>query len=633
MPQSPTMQMTTDSADALAPARPILKQVFGYDAFRAGQEDVIAAVLGGEDVFAVMPTGSGKSMCYQLPALMDNRLTIVVSPLIALMRDQVKQMQVLGVAAVTLNSTISDEESTATWRALRAGEPRLLFVSPERLAMDGMAERLSRLGVGRLAIDEAHCVSHWGHDFRPEYRGLKRAHKALGAPPLLALTATADANTRKDIIEQLFDRAPRLFVHGFDRPNLTLRFEPKERPRNQIEAFVSRRKGLSGIIYCASRKHTETLAEWLNGKGYPAVAYHAGLEQDVRGAAQDRFNQEDGVIVCATIAFGMGVNKPDVRFVIHADLPGSIESYYQEIGRAGRDGLKADTLTLYGMSDFSFRRSQIDQKEISEEQRAIEHAKFNSIVALAETASCRRKALLMYFGEKLEHCQGCDLCAGSGARLYDGLIDAQKALSAIYRTGQQFGAAYVADVLTGTTTAAVTKHRHEQVKTFGAGKDKPTRSWLSILRQLFASGAVTHRDEHGGLALTDSGVEILKGLKPVTLRAELPSAQRESRPRQDRTQTRGDFRGGMRAGPFQRLAGLEDLDESEAAAFQRMRTLRAALAREQGVAAFMIFADRTLIELAREQPDDLDAMARINGVGTRKLEAYGEMFLQELWGR
>ena len=613
------------TADLLAPARPILKRVFGYDAFRAGQEDVIAAVLGGEDVFAVMPTGSGKSMCYQLPALVEERLTVVVSPLIALMRDQVKQMQVLGVAAVTLNSTVSEEESAAIWRALAAGEPRLLFVSPERLAVEGMAERLGRLGVGRLAIDEAHCVSQWGHDFRPEYRGLKRAHRALGAPPLLALTATADATTRDDIIAQLFDRPPRLFVHGFDRPNLTLRFEPKESPRKQIEAFVARRRGQSGIIYCASRKMTESLATWLNGKGYPAVAYHAGLDQAVRGAAQDRFNQEDGVIVCATIAFGMGVNKPDVRFVIHADLPGSVESYYQEIGRAGRDGLKADTLTLYGMNDFAFRRSQIDQKDISDAQRAIEHAKFDSMAALAESAACRRKALLAYFGEALHKCQGCDLCTTSGNRLYDGLIDAQKTLSAIYRTGQMFGAAHVADVLTGTCTDAIKRHGHEQVKTFGVGKDKPARGWLAVVRQLFAAGAITHRDEHGGLALTDNGVAILKGERPVLLRAEMPAALRGTRPVYDRA-------------PFDRNnraqgERFEGLDEDETAAFQRLRALRATLAREQGVAAFMIFADRTLIEMARAQPADLDAMARISGVGARKLEDYGEVFLQELWGR
>ncbi|MGL4636690.1 MAG: DNA helicase RecQ [Beijerinckiaceae bacterium] len=620
-----------DSAQALALARPVLKQIFGYDQFRSGQEDVIAAVLAGEDVFAVMPTGSGKSMCYQLPALVDGKLTVVVPPLIALMRDQVKQMQVLGVAAVTLNSTVSEEESTATWRALRAGEPRLLFVSPERLAVDGMAERLGQLGVSRFAIDEAHCVSQWGHDFRPEYRSLKRAHQALGKPPLLALTATADATTRDDIIAQLFDKPPRLFVHGFDRPNLTLRFEPKDKPRSQIEAFLSRRRGQSGIIYCASRKQTETLADWLNNKRYPAVAYHAGLDQGVRSAAQDRFNLEDGVIVCATIAFGMGVNKPDVRFVIHADLPGSIESYYQEIGRAGRDGLKADTLTLYGMSDFAFRRSQIDQKDISEAQHQIEHARFNSMVALAESASCRRRALLNYFGEELVNCQGCDLCSGSGSRLYDGLIDAQKALSAIYRTGEQFGAAHVVDVLTGAATAAVTKNRHDQIKTFGAGKDKPARSWLSVIRQLFASGAIAHRDEHGGLALTDSGVAILKGQSPVMLRADLPPVVRE-RPTRDRK----SFAAGQDSSSRRdrnRVEQFEGLDEDESAAFQRLRRLRATLAREQGVAAFMIFADRTLIEMVRMQPNDLDAMAQINGVGTRKLEDYGEVFLQELWGR
>jgi ATP-dependent DNA helicase RecQ len=610
-------QIMPDITQEMAQARKVMKRVFGYDSFREGQEDVIAAVLGGGDVFAVMPTGSGKSMCYQLPALVEERLTVVVSPLIALMRDQVKQMQAAGVAAATLNSTVPEDESAATWRALRDGSLRLLFISPERLAMEGTLQSLREIGVARLAIDEAHCVSQWGHDFRPEYRELKRAHAVLGAPALLALTATADESTREDIIAQLFSRRPHLFVHGFDRPNLTLRFEPKDKPRAQIEAFMARRKSQSGIIYCASRKRTETLAAWLNSKGFSAVAYHAGLDQMTRNSAQDRFTQEDGIVVCATIAFGMGVNKPDVRFVIHADLPGSVESYYQEIGRAGRDGLKADTLTLYGMDDFAFRRRQIDEKDVSDAQRRIEHTKFDAMIAIAETATCRRKALLAYFGEDLSACQGCDLCAGNGPKRYDGLINAQKALSAIYRTGERFGASHLADVLTGTTTDAVAKHRHDQIKTFGAGKDRPVRGWMSILRQLFAAGAVAHRDEHGGLALTETGVAILKGQAPVTLREDVSATAVP--PRRQRN-----------TGMTERFEGL---DEDESLAFQRLRTLRSTLAREEGVAAYMIFPDRTLIELVRMRPNDLDAMTRISGIGVRKLEAYGEAFLQELWGR
>jgi ATP-dependent DNA helicase RecQ len=603
--------------DALVGARDTLKRVFGYDGFREGQDDVISAVLGGHDVFAVMPTGSGKSMCYQLPALVEDRLTVIVSPLIALMRDQVKQMQAAGVAAATLNSLESEAESTATWRSLNDRSLRLLFLSPERLAMDGTVARLCGLGVARLAIDEAHCVSQWGHDFRPEYRTLKQAHAALGFPPLLALTATADEATRNDIIAQLFTKVPHLFVHGFDRPNLTLRFEPKDKPRSQIEAFLARRKSQSGIIYCASRKRTETLASWLNSKGFTAVAYHAGLDQHTRNGAQDRFSLEDGIIVCATIAFGMGVNKPDVRFVIHADLPGSVESYYQEIGRAGRDGLKADTLTLYGMEDFAFRRRQIDEKDVPDAQRLVEHHKLDAMIALAESATCRRRALLAYFGEELAACQGCDLCLGAGARLYDGLIDAQKALSAIYRTGERFGVGHLADVLTGNATDAIAKHRHDQIKTFGAGRDRPVRGWMSILRQLFAAGAVTHRDEHGGLALTETGVAILKGEQPVTLRED--AARSDPAPRRDRSRSSAER--------------FEGLDEDESEAFQRLRALRITLAREEGVAAYMIFPDRTLIDMVRTRPNDLDAMAGINGVGARKLEAYGEAFLQELWGR
>lgn len=598
--------------DSLHAARSTLKTTFGYDDFRPGQAEVIEAVLRRDDVLAVMPTGSGKSMCYQLPALVEGGLTVVVSPLIALMRDQVKQMEAVGVGAVTLNSLNTDEEALAAWRSLRRGDTHLVYVSPERLAMDGMADKLRELGVARLAIDEAHCVSQWGHDFRPEYREIRRLAQALGNPPILALTATADQNTRNDIVAQLFDGPPTIFVHGFDRPNISLRFEAKEQPRRQIEAFLAPRKGQSGIIYCSSRKRTEALAEWLTGKGWRAVAYHAGMEQQARNLSQDQFQQEDGVIVCATVAFGMGVNKPDVRFVIHADMPGSIESYYQEIGRAGRDGLPAATLTLYGMDDMALRRRQINEKDMGEDRKRIEQRKLDAMIALCEASTCRRGTLLSYFGEGTVNCQGCDLCGTGSASLYDGLIDAQKALSAMIRTGQRFGAAHIADVLTGKRTDVVAKQKHDEIRTFGVGKDKQPKTWMSIIRQLFAAGAVAHRDEFGGLIVTDKGESLLRGQEGIRLRAETAS-ERLARIRSP-------------SGPYG-----NQLDADHDAVFQRLRALRATISREEGIAAYMVFPDRTLIEMTRDKPTDLDGMARISGVGERKLKAYGDVFLQALW--
>ncbi len=599
-------------SDSLSAARSTLKSTFGYDDFRSGQREVIEAVLTGQDVLAVMPTGSGKSMCYQLPALVEGGLTVVVSPLIALMRDQVKQMAAVGVGAVTLNSLNSDDETAAAWRSLRHGDTHLVYVSPERLAMEGMGAKLSELGVARLAIDEAHCVSQWGHDFRPEYRELRRLRKMLGMPPVLALTATADQATRADIAAQLFDADPVVFVHGFDRPNISLRFEPKEQPRRQIEAFIAGRKGQSGIIYCSSRKRTEALAEWLSEKGWRAVSYHAGMEQESRNRNQDIFQQEDGVIVCATIAFGMGVNKPDVRFVIHADMPGSIESYYQEIGRAGRDGLPAATLTLYGMDDMALRRRQIDEKEMAEDRKRIEHRKLDAMTALCEASSCRRGTLMSYFGESTVACQGCDLCGNGAKSLYDGLIDAQKALSAMLRTGQRFGASHIADVLIGKRTDAIAKQKHDEIKTFGVGKDKGAKNWMSIIRQLFAAGAVAHRDEFGGLIVTEKGEGILRGRDSIRLRAET-ATERLARIRST-------------SGPYGNP--LDDVDDI---VFQRLRVLRAAISREEGIAAYMVFPDRTLIDMVREKPSDLDQMARVQGVGERKLKAYGDVFLNALW--
>ena len=589
-------------------ARALLKSVFGYDDFRPGQAEIIAAVQAGEPVLAIMPTGSGKSMCYQLPALMDAGVTIVVSPLIALMRDQVQQMQALGVSAATLNSQNAPAENAQARRALREGALKLLYVSPERLLMEGLIEELRAHRLTRLAIDEAHCVSEWGHDFRPEYRELGRAARLLGGAPTIALTATADKATRADIAQRLFDQTPKIFLHSFERPNLELNFALKEQPRRQLLKFLARHKGESGIVYCASRKATEQLAEYLLSEGHEALAYHAGLDPTLRMRNQDRFLREDGVVIVATVAFGMGVNKPDVRFVAHADMPSSVEAYYQEIGRAGRDGLPADTLTLYSLDDMAFRRRQIAEKDLPPERRRIEQNRFSALADLCESPRCRRQTLLAYFDEESAPCGRCDHCLGKIA-VRDGTIEAQKALSAVARTGQRFGAGYLADILTGEASAAVLRNGHQEIKTFGVGKEHSKKEWAGVIRQLFAAGALESASaEHGGFALTAKGEDILYGRAKIALRAE-PPAQRESR----------------KARPAAGQGGAPD--EPVFAALKRKRL---ELAREEGLPAYMIFADRTLIDMAEKRPATLDELRRVHGVGERKIALYGEAFLQAL---
>ncbi len=591
-------------------ARAVLNQVFGYDDFRPGQREIVEAVLAGEDVFAVMPTGSGKSMCYQLPALVDGGLTVVVSPLIALMRDQVRQMRALGVAAASLNSAEDDASRLDTLARLDAGQLNLLFVSPERLAAGSLTSRLRGAGTRRLAIDEAHCVSQWGHDFRPEYRQLARVRETLGAVQVIAFTATADAATRADIAAQLFPNPPRVVVHSFDRPNIDLRFEAKDRPRDQIETFLGRHRGASGVIYAASRNGTERLAAALSERRHTALAYHAGMDSAQRSRHQDRFLQEDGIVMVATVAFGMGINKPDVRFVVHADMPGGIESYYQEIGRAGRDGLPAETLTLYGIDDMMLRRRQIDDKDVGEERRRIEHRRLAAMTDLCEVALCRRQSLLAYFGEESGPCGRCDLCTGR-VEAVDTTEAAQKVLSAVARTGQRFGTGHLVAVLCGEATDALKRHGHDTIKTFGAGRDRDKRAWSTTVRQLYAAGALAEAsEEHGGFRLTQKGEAILFGRERIALR---PPASAAPKGRRDRRQARDT-----------RFAGL---DELTSALFEALRAVRLGLARQEGVAAYIIFPDRTLIEMAEQRPGTLDEMRRIQGVGDRKLAAYGAAFL------
>jgi ATP-dependent DNA helicase RecQ len=603
-------------------ARATLRTVFGYDDFRPGQAEVIQAVLAGEDVLAVMPTGSGKSMCYQLPALVEGGLTVVISPLIALMRDQVQQMKALGVAAATLNSANSEDETRAAWDGLRDRSLRLLFVSPERLSVDGLAQRLARGGITRLAVDEAHCVSQWGHDFRPDYRDISRVREALSREagrdvPVLGLTASADRATQGDIATQLFRAEPRIFVHSFDRPNLTLRFQPKDQPRRQLATFLDRHRGEAGIVYASSRDRTEKLAAYFAEQGHEAVSYHAGLDAGVRARRQDRFLQEDGVVVVATIAFGMGINKPDVRFVAHADMPGSVEAYYQEIGRAGRDGMPADTLTLYGLDDMALRRRQIDEKDLSPERRTVEHRRLEALIGLCETPGCKRQALLAYFGETRDPCADCRVCA-RGSVIADATVAAQKMLSAVVRTGERFGAGHLIDVLRGEATETVRKLGHDQIRTFGVGKEHDVRDWRTILRQLFGQGAVAQAsDEHGGFCLTDKGADILRGRQEVALYADPAPTARAARRR------------GASAPESEAASGL---DSSSAALLADLKKLRLSLAREEGIAAFMIFPDRTLIALAQDRPSTLTQMSKIYGVGARKLEAYGEAFLEAISG-
>ena len=518
-------------------------------------------------------------------------------------------MRQLGVEAASLNSLSSEAETGETWNAIRARRLRLLFLSPERLAVPGLAERLSRAGFARVAVDEAHCISEWGHDFRPEYRDLRAAAVTLGVSQIVAFTATADKATRDDIAARLFLSTPEVFLHSFDRPNLELRFAAKQNPRRQLAEFLGARRGESGIVYCASRRKTEDLATYFTTLGHTAIAYHAGMEQRLRNRNQDRFLEEDGVIAVATVAFGMGVNKPDVRFIAHADMPGSVEAYYQEVGRAGRDGLPAETLTLYGLDDMALRRRQIDERELSPQQRRIEHRRFDALVMLCEAASCRRQALLAYFEEASAPCGRCDVCRNE-IKLRDGTIDAQKALSAVARTGQRFGAAYLADILCGVGSEAVRRNKHDAIKTFGAGRDSDKTVWTSIIRQLFATGALVNAShEYGGFALSDTGVEILRGGKPFQLR-----------------ETR------QKAAPTARKSRPAAPDRPEAAhdALAALRARRRDIAREEGVPAFMVFADRTLIEMAEKQPATLDQMAAIYGVGERKLERYGEAFLDAL---
>jgi ATP-dependent DNA helicase RecQ len=576
--------------------RDLLKSVFGFDAFRPGQEEVVAAILAGRDVLAIMPTGGGKSLCYQLPALRNDGLTVVISPLIALMRDQVIALREAGVEAGALNSANDPWETERVFDALEAGKLRLLYIG-----------LLRRSGVTLLAVDEAHCVSQWGHDFRPDYLRIGKLREALGGVQTAAFTATADAETRDDIQARLFAEPPEVFLRGFDRPELYLAFEPKASPQSRILDFVKRRPGQAGIIYCGSRKKTETYAAALASAGVDALAYHAGLDPETRSDRQDRFTRADGVVMAATVAFGMGVDKPDVRFVVHADLPKSMESYYQEVGRAGRDGAPADTLTLFGIDDIKLRRRQIDEGDAPPERKRADHQRLNALLALAEAPGCRRQTLLAYFGEiRAEPCGNCDLCREPPER-FDGSQAARKALSAMLRTGERFGVEHLIAVLRGEASERVRQLAHDALPTFGVGVEFDRIQWRAIFRQMFSLGLASIT-EMGGWQMTETGRQVLRGEETVMLRKD--SLTRRAKGKATKTRA---------------VAGLGPEDEE---LFESLRAKRGELARARGVPAYVIFPDATLIDIARRKPQTLDAFVACHGVGAKKLESFGQAFLE-----
>ena len=503
----------------LAAASTVLRTVFGFSSFREGQAEIIETILAGRDVLAVMPTGSGKSLCYQLPALLGGGLTIVVSPLIALMRNQVAQLTSYGVAAASLNSANDFDLNRKICDRIERGELRLVYIAPERLAKPETIALLKRAQVGLMAVDEAHCISQWGHDFRPDYLNLPALPAELGGLQIIAFTATADAATRSDILARLFPAPPQVFVHGFDRPNLRLAMTPRTSGRGQISQFIAKHRGDSGIVYCGSRRQTEELAEFLRQHGVAALHYHAGMEPAPRSRHQDIFLQDDGVVMVATIAFGMGIDKPDVRFVCHANLPNNIESYYQEIGRAGRDGLPADTLTLYSTGDIGLRRRQIEESNASDDQKRIDRLRLNALVSLCESPRCRRQTLLGYFGETdAPACGNCDICAGSVA-VIDGTIAAQKAMSAILRTGERFGTEHLINLLLGEPTDAIRNFRHDALPTFGVGKEHSRNEWRSIFRQLYAAGILAlDITGYGRWTVPPAGREALRSRARIELR-------------------------------------------------------------------------------------------------------------------
>ena len=615
MPDRPREPTPSTRAKALE----ILQRTWGYDAFRGDQGDVVVRVAEGGDALVLMPTGGGKSLCYQLPALLRDGTAVVVSPLIALMQDQVAALRELGVRARYLNSSLTPEARREVEDDLLAGRLDLVYVAPERLLNEPTLALLERIPLALFAIDEAHCVSQWGHDFRPEYLQLAVLAERFPGVPRIALTATADGVTRREMREKLRLEEARTYVSSFDRPNIRYQVTDKRNARQQFLAFYREKHvGDAGIVYAMTRKTVDRTAEWLQAQGVDALPYHAGLDREVRAAHQERFLREDGVVVVATIAFGMGIDKPDVRFVAHLDLPKSLEGYYQETGRAGRDGAPADAFLTYGLQDVVQVRRLLASGEGDEAYQRVTRQRLEALLGYCETSSCRRQVLLRYFGEDLEHpCGNCDTCLDP-VPTFDGTVPAQKLLSTVVRTGQRFGAGHLVDVLLGKRTPRVERFGHDDVSTFGIGRDLDEHAWRSVVRQLVASGHLVTDDEgHGSLRVGPAAAPLLKGETTLELREDRAAP--------------GTTGGRTAPAPRRREAAVADLDDDDdRARFERLRAVRTELAREAGVPPYVVFHDATLREMAVRRPRDEADLADIQGVGAAKLARYGARFLAAL---
>ncbi len=595
-------------------AEELLKHTFGYASFRGQQKEVIQAALDGRDALVLMPTGGGKSLCYQIPGLVREGMAIVVSPLIALMQDQVAALQQLGINAAVLNSTLTAEQTGQTLRQIHEQQLQLLYIAPERLLQESTLQRLMDVPLSLIAIDEAHCVSQWGHDFRADYLGLHVLQQAFPQVPRIALTATADDRTREEIITRLALDAPATFVSSFDRPNIRYTVKPKGDAKSQLITFLQDYKGQAGIVYCMSRNRVDGIAAWLQGRGVDALPYHAGMSAQERAQNQDRFLREDGIVMVATIAFGMGIDKPDVRFVAHLDLPKSIEAYYQETGRAGRDGLPSEAWMIYGLQDVMRIVKMVQESQANEQFKRIERAKIDSLLGWCEATTCRRRALLSYFGESGDGgCGNCDICRNP-PRTWDATESAQKLLSNIYRMEQRFGSGHVIDVLRGKQTAKVNQFGHHKLSTYGVGSDLSDQQWRSILRQLIVQGYLFINDAaYGAIQLTQKSRALLRGEIKLFLREDVFPAK-TSKP----------------ASSSNKAKAVLEMNAEDENLFDALKSLRKSLADELGVPPFHIFHDATLLEMIQFKPQNNDQLLAINGIGAVKLERFGKDFLDLL---